>query len=95
MNIGEAIKILRKNDNYTQGELSNDIGITQPYLSGIENGRKTPSLEILEKISVIMGTPLPVLFWFGVEKEDVPEEKQYIYDTLKPSIDKLMMEVFT
>jgi len=42
----------------------------------------------------ILNTPLPVLFWFGIEKEDVSEEKQYIYDTLKPSIDNLINEVF-
>jgi len=95
MNIGQAIRILRKNDLMNQEEFASSVGITQSYLSLIEKGHKKPSLEVLQQMADILKTPLPVLFWFGVEREDVSEHKQYIYDTLKPSIDKLMNEVFS
>ena len=95
MKIGQAIRILRKNDLCTQGEFANSIGVTQAYLSGIENGHKKPSLEVMENMAESFGVPLPVLFWFGIEREDVSEEKQYIYDMLKPSIDNLINEVFS
>ena len=94
MNIGDAIRTLRKNDLCNQEEFAASVGITQSYLSLIEKGHKKPSLEVLQQMADILNTPLPVLFWFGIEREDVSEEKQYIYDTLKPSIDNLINEVF-
>ena len=95
MKIGQAIRILRKNDLSKQGEFADSIGISQAYLSGIENGHKKPSLEVIQKIAESLEVPLAVLFWFGVEREDVSEDKQYIYDILKPSIDNLINEVFS
>ncbi len=95
MNIGQAIKILRLKEGFTQHDFAESIGITQSYLSLIEKAHKKPSLEVLQQIADILNTPLPVLFWFGIEREDVSEEKRYAYDTLKPSIDKLINEVFS
>jgi len=94
MNLGAAIKILRRKSLMSQSDFAEAIGITQPYLSLIEKNRKKPSLEVLEKISNSLKTPLPILFWFSVGRDDVPEDRQYIFDTLKPSIDKLVDEVF-
>lgn len=94
MNIGKAIRTLRKNEMINQEKFATSLGITQSYLSLIEKGHKNPSLEVLQKIAETLKTPLPVLFWFGIEKEDVSEEKQYAYQILKPSIDKLINEVF-
>ena len=94
MNIGEAIRKLRKNKLMNQEEFAASVGITQSYLSLIEKGHKKPSLEVLQQMADILNTPLPVLFWFGIEKEDVSEDRQYVYEVLKPSIDNLINEVF-
>lgn len=95
MNIGKSIIVLRKERNLKQGQLAVSIGITQAYLSGIENGKKQPSLEVLENISNFFGTPIPVLFWFGIERTDIPDKKKFVFDALKPSVDKLISEMFT
>ena len=94
MNIGQAIRTLRKTELMNQEEFASSIGITQSYLSLIEKGHKKPSLEVLQQMADILNTPLPVLFWFGIERDDVDEKKQYAYDTLKPSIDNLINELF-
>jgi transcriptional regulator with XRE-family HTH domain len=94
MNIGQAIRTLRKTESMNQEEFASSVGITQSYLSLIETGHKKPSLEVLQQMADIVNTPLPVLFWFGIERDDVDEKKQYAYDTLKPSIDNLINEVF-
>jgi transcriptional regulator with XRE-family HTH domain len=94
MNIGQAIRTIRKTKLMNQEEFAESVGITQSYLSLIERGHKKPSLEVLQKMADIVNTPLPVLFWFGIERDDVDEKKQYAYDTLKPSIDNLINEVF-
>lgn len=95
MNIGQSIRTLRKNELMNQEEFASSVGITQSYLSLIEKGHKKPSLEVLQQMADILNTPLSVLFWFGIEREDVDEKKQYAYDTLKPSIDNLIKEVFS
>jgi len=50
-NIGENIKSIRKSKKVTQEVLSKKVGITKTYLSLIETCKKTPSLEIIYKIS--------------------------------------------
>lgn len=94
MNIGQGIRTLRKNKLMNQENFASSLGITQSYLSLIEKGHRKPSLEVLQKMSDILNIPLSVLFWFGIEREDVEEKKKYAYDILKPTIDNLINEVF-
>jgi len=46
-----AIKILRKFRGLTQNELSEAAGISRPYLTEIETGKKNGSLKALRKIA--------------------------------------------
>lgn len=94
MNIGTAIKQLRVRKALNQQDFASRIGITQTYLSQIENGHKKPSLEVLEYIAEDSKIPLPILFWCGVELEDVTETKREAYKMLKPSIDALITSLF-
>jgi transcriptional regulator with XRE-family HTH domain len=93
MKIGEAIKHLRKEAGLKQNELAEKIGYTQSHLSQIETGHKKPSGELLEAIAKHFKITLPIIFWFGVEEEDVAEDKREIFKFLKPSIDSLMNSV--
>ena len=45
-----ALKELRKGKRINQTKFATDLGITQPYLSQIEGGKRIPSLELLEDI---------------------------------------------
>jgi len=94
MNIGTAIKKLRVRKTLNQQDFANRIGITQTYLSQIENGHKRPSLEVLEFIAKDSKIPLPIMFWCGVELEDITETKREAYKMLKPSIDALITSLF-
>lgn len=51
MSIGENIKKIRKENGLTQTEFSKKIGISRTYLSDLENSRKSPSVETLDKIA--------------------------------------------
>ena len=95
MKIGMSIKTIRKNRNETQIVFSEKIGITQAYLSQIENGQKKPSMELIENISLITDTPIPVLFWFGISESDVCDWKIDSFRLLKPIIDLLLNSIFT
>jgi transcriptional regulator with XRE-family HTH domain len=53
MKIGEVKKKLRLLYSVSAKDLAHDIGISPSYLSEIENSKKTPSLELLNKYSQV------------------------------------------
>jgi transcriptional regulator with XRE-family HTH domain len=95
MNLGAAIKALRKNSGLNQVNYASSVGITQSYLSLLENGEKTPSMETLEKMASHSGIPLPLLFWFGIEEKDINHNKVEIFRIMKPTIDEFVKQVLT
>ena len=49
--IGKRIQSARKDAHMTQDDLADKCGCTGKYVSNIETGKKTPSLDLLTKIS--------------------------------------------
>ena len=96
MNIGISIREIRKErtTQLNQSEFAKLIGITQTYLSQIETGVKTPSIEVLETISKNFEIPLPIIFWLGIEEQDVAEHKREYFRFLKPTVDAMINEFF-
>jgi transcriptional regulator with XRE-family HTH domain len=92
MDIGKAIKDLRKSKGLSQAELSGAAGITQAALSGIENGKR-PGIETLTQLSNALGVPESLIYVLGMEKEDVPKQKQVLYDQLFPVIQELVKRI--
>ena len=50
MNLGDKLKNLRKEKNWTQPQLAETIGIEQSYLSKLENGKSIPSADVYQLI---------------------------------------------
>lgn len=94
MNIGETIKLLRKEKNIKQLDLAASCGISQTYLSQIEKGTKVPALDILEKISAALGLPFAVLSFLSLDSNALPENKREVYDKFQPVISGLIKEIF-
>jgi len=57
------IKVLRAQNNLTQEELAQKIGISRQALSNIENGKVEPSGRIVIKIANIFGIPAEQIFF--------------------------------
>jgi transcriptional regulator with XRE-family HTH domain len=55
MTIGEKIKQVRKEKGLQQKAVALEIGLDQSNYNKIENGRREPSVEVLQKLSVIFG----------------------------------------
>lgn len=64
--LGMRIKYLRKQRKWSQEDLAFEAGVNKNYISDLENGRRNPSLDILERIAVAFGISLADLFR-GVE----------------------------
>ena len=56
--IHQALKNIRLFHNIKQSDLSVRLGISSSYLSEIESGKKSPSLELLDKYSEIFDIPV-------------------------------------
>jgi transcriptional regulator with XRE-family HTH domain len=59
--IGIAIKDARKNNGLRQIQLAEKTKLSRSYISDIENGRYSPSIETLSKIAVCLDMDLNIL----------------------------------
>lgn len=64
--LGMRIRFLRQQRRWSQEDLALNANINKNYISDLENGRRNPSLEILERIASTFGISLAELFK-GVE----------------------------
>jgi DNA-binding XRE family transcriptional regulator len=58
METDSRIRVFRKYRGMTMTELAQAAGISQPYLSDIENGKKTGSVDVLKRIAVVLKVDL-------------------------------------
>ena len=94
MNLGSIISSARKGKGIKQGVLANELDISQTYLSLIERNKKEPNISLLKKISKSLEIPLPLIFFFSLEEEDLPLNKRDIFNDLFPSIKDLIRSHF-
>lgn len=94
MDLGTTIKKLRKQKSMTQEYFASKCGITQTYLSQIENNQKEPNLSTLKKLSEVLEVPLPIMFYLSLNEEDVIPEKRKAFGMIDPSIKSLVNEFF-
>ena len=66
--IGKKIKALRETREWKQGKLATKAGISPSYIPDIENGKKCPSVEVLDAICFAFGISLAD--FFTEKKED-------------------------
>lgn len=60
--LGMRIKYLRQKRGMSQLDLSFEANVNKNYICDLENGRRNPSLEILERIADAFGITLEELF---------------------------------
>lgn len=56
--VKSPIKIIRKHRGMTQDDLANAAGLSRPYLTEIETGRKEGSIRSLKSIAKALNVPL-------------------------------------
>lgn len=94
MDLGTIIKNTRKQQRQTQNKFAESCGISQTYLSQIENNAKEPNLSTLKEISKNLEIPLPILFFLSLNEDDIPEEKRKAFEIVNPSVKSLISEFF-
>ena len=78
--LGIRIKKRRRELNLKQNELSEMLGISNNYLSNIENGHSIPSLEVFSDICIKLKITPDLLLLGVIRVDNIPEN---IKDNLK------------
>lgn len=93
MNIGSAIKSIRKKLSITQYELAERCDLSQTSLSQIETGVKRPSQRTIAKICSVLDIPESIIYIVAMQEADVPPSKKGIYELVYPSIKSLALQM--
>ena len=88
MNIGKAIKDIRKAKGITQKELASLIDRSVNAVCDIEKGKSWPSMETVNRFAKALGVPQSYILLFSITEEDVPEDKRQIFKVLAEPLKK-------
>lgn len=72
MVIGDRLRDIRKQKNFSQGEMEKRTGLLRYYISRVENGHTVPAIETLEKIARAFEVPMYQLFYDAERPLDLP-----------------------
>lgn len=95
MNIGTRIKTLRTQKKWNQSELGEKLGLGFGAISSFENGKNNPSIEIVEKLSIIFGVSTDYLITGKEGTNEISEQEREILSVLREdkAMTNAMMEV--
>lgn len=63
MTLGARLKILREEAGLTQVEVARAVGISGPYASLIEAGKRVPTMRVIEKWAETCGKKVSITFF--------------------------------
>ena len=68
--MGEALRLLRIFNGYKSAELAKKLELSQSYVSELENGKKQPTIEVLDKYAKVFEMKKSTLMLFAESLED-------------------------
>ena len=72
MVIGDRLRALREEKQFSQGEVEKRTGLLRCYISRVEHGHTVPAVETLEKFARALEVPMDQLFYDGEEPPKLP-----------------------
>ena len=72
MMVGERLRALREEKDFSQGEIEKRTGLLRCYISRVENGHTVPSVETLEKFARALEIPMYQLLYDGEKPPQLP-----------------------
>jgi transcriptional regulator with XRE-family HTH domain len=65
--IGERLRALREEKQFSQGDIEKRTGLLRCYISRVEHGYTVPNVETLEKLARALEVPIYQLFYEGAD----------------------------
>ena len=93
MNIGLAIKSIRKKLSITQYVLADRCELSQTSLSQIETGVKRPSQRTISRVCMVLDIPESIIYIVAMQEADVPPSKKGVYELVYPAIKSLALQM--
>lgn len=72
--LSRALRLIRIFHDIKQNELAEKLGVSRSYLSEIESGKKSPSLEIVNKYSEYFDIPASSILFFSEQLDNTDKE---------------------
>jgi len=72
MIVGERLRALREERNFSQGEIEKRTGLLRCYISRVENGHTVPAVETLEKFARALEVQMYQLLYDGEKPPQLP-----------------------
>jgi len=94
MNIGNTIKQYRKLKKIQQNDLAEKSGISQTYMSQIENGSRVASIETLQKVCNVLDIPFSIMSFLSLDLESISPNKREEYSRIQPKIKAMVDKIF-
>ena len=57
VSIGRAIRLIRNSQDLTSAELAKRALVSKPYLSLVESGLRSPSIDVIKRLAASLGVP--------------------------------------
>jgi transcriptional regulator with XRE-family HTH domain len=73
MVIGDRLRDLREQKQFSQGDIEKRTGLLRCYISRVENGHTVPAIETLEKMARALEVPMYKLFYDGNAPAKAPD----------------------
>jgi transcriptional regulator with XRE-family HTH domain len=73
MIIGERLKQIREQKNFSQGDIERKTGLLRCYISRVENGHTVPAVETLQKFAHALEVPMYQLFYDSDKPPELPD----------------------
>lgn len=81
--MGEALRLLRIFNGYKSAQLAELLGLSQSYISELENNKKQPTLDVLDRYAKLLNMKKSTLMMFAesldIEKEKLDKKQKVAY----------------
>ncbi|MXO91098.1 helix-turn-helix domain-containing protein [Pontixanthobacter aquaemixtae] len=67
---GQALRLLRRHQGLNQSALATKLGVSRSYVSELEGGNRTPSLDLLSRYANAFDVPVSSLVFFAEALDD-------------------------
>lgn len=84
--LSEALRLLRVFHDMKLGELAKELDLSPSHLSEIENGKKTPSLEVISKYAEFFETTPSAILFFGEQLDEKKDLRSKVKGKFRSSI---------
>jgi len=92
MNIGSAIKQIRKQKGLSQKDLAEKCNLSVNALCQIETNSAFPQKSTIKSVCDALEIPSSYLLFFSISDEDIPADKRKIFNALSGTIKELLVE---